>query len=76
MKEKVKESEDAQWKKNQIISQQRIELKGDRRREWLKKEKEIIKQHRRGTRETKHNKSKGKKEQPQRMHERKREEKT
>lgn len=38
-------------KKEQIISQQRIELKGDRRREWLK-EKEIIKQHRRGPKET------------------------
>lgn len=37
--------------KKQIIWQQRIELKGDRRREWLRKE--IIKQHRRGAKETK-----------------------
>lgn len=40
-------------KKKPIIRLQRIELKGDRRRELLKKEKEIIRQHRRGVKETK-----------------------
>lgn len=45
------------WKRKkdekQIIRQRRIELKGDRRREWLKKEKEIIRQHRRGAKRDK-----------------------
>lgn len=40
-------------KKNQIIVQRRIELERDGRREWLKKEKEIIKPHRGGTKDTK-----------------------
>lgn len=40
-------------KKKPIIRLQRIELEGDRRKEWLKKEKEIIRQHRRGLKETK-----------------------
>ncbi len=58
-REREREREGALWKegkereKKQIISQRRIELKGDRRREWLKEGKEIIKQHRRGTKETK-----------------------
>lgn len=62
-------SGEGEKKEKQIISQQRIELKWDRRREWVKKEKEIMKQHRRGMKETKYNKTKGKKEQAQRKQE-------
>lgn len=62
-------SGEGEKKEKQIISQQRIELKSDRRREWVKKEKEIMKQHRRGMKETKYNKTKGKKEQARRKQE-------
>lgn len=55
-------------KENQIISQRRIELREDRRSEWVRKEKEIMKQHK-GSRRDKVTQSKGEKERAQRKHE-------
>lgn len=53
--------EEKKIKKEQIISQQRIELREDRRSEWVRKEKEIMKQHK-GSKRDKVTKSKRREE--------------
>lgn len=61
-RESESESGCSEKREKQIIHQLRIELKGERRREWLKNEKEIMKQHGGGEGDKAKMKSKAKKE--------------